>query len=97
MAVPRSPYAAEQSGNQEAEEPVQEEAPHPSLAGFKTLFFCLICLFSGSTFLIFGTALALFSQNGVFSLQWNADHWFIYAGLSLPLMLIGWRLLNRLV
>ncbi len=51
----------------------------------------LIFLLSGSVFFVFGIILWLFSDNGIFSLQWNANYWYFYFWLSIPLLFFGWR------
>lgn len=49
----------------------------------------LLLLLPGSLFLIFGLALFLFSDNGFLVFQFNGRYWFVYLGLSFPLMYFG--------
>ena len=50
-------------------------------------------------FLLVGAALALFSlvlwlfadKTGHLNLRWNAQYWYIYLLLSLPLLYLGWK------
>lgn len=51
-------------------------------------------LLSGSIFFLFGLALLLFSREGVLTLQWDGEYWYIYLGLSLILLFLGWRSLQ---
>jgi hypothetical protein len=54
----------------------------------------LLTLLLGSTLSIFAIILYLFNHNGVFTLQWNADIWYLYILVSLPLLWYGWRSLQ---
>lgn len=56
----------------------------------------LLLLLSGAVFSLFGAILALYSENGVFTLHWKSSYWPLYLGLSLPLLFFGWRTLNTL-
>ncbi len=63
----------------------------PALVSFiKPLLFLLL----GSTLLIFGFVLLLFNHHGVFTLQWNADIWYVYLLVALPLLWGGWNSLQ---
>ncbi|MFA6916437.1 MAG: hypothetical protein WC222_08570 [Parachlamydiales bacterium] len=55
----------------------------------------LLLLLLGSTLSIFALMLYLFSSNGVLTLQWNADVWYLYLVISVPLLWAGWRALNH--
>ena len=54
----------------------------------------LAFLLAGSIFLLFGLILYFFSKDGVFVLKWNANYWFIYLLVAIPLLYIGWRTLQ---
>lgn len=54
----------------------------------------LLFLVLGSTLSIFSLMLFLFSQNGVLTLQWNAEVWYLYLAVSLPLLWLGLRALK---
>lgn len=54
----------------------------------------LTMLLLGSTLSVFSLILFLFNQNGVFTLQWNADAWYLYLLVSLPLLWLGWKSLK---
>lgn len=56
----------------------------------------LTLLLLGSTLMIFGFILFLFNQKGVFTLQWNADAWYLYLLVALPLLWIGWLSLKQI-
>lgn len=53
-------------------------------------------LLSGAVFFLFGLVLLLFSQDGVLTLHWNGGLWPVFLLSSLPLLLVGWRALQRL-
>jgi len=54
----------------------------------------LVFLLAGSIFMLFGLILYFFSKDGVFVLKWNANYWFIYLLIAVPLLFIGWRTLQ---
>ena len=72
------------------------ETPEASFAEFKHVLWAITFLLSGSVFFLFGTALALFSHNGVLTLQWNGDMWFLYLLVALPLLFFGWRAWSKI-
>jgi hypothetical protein len=91
MSIPSSPYAFGALKKAEEEsEAVQSELPDEAVSNLKAAMLALLCLLSGSTLLLFGGVLALFSQNGVLTLQWNSSYWFVYLGGALLLLLLGW-------
>ena len=100
FGIPKSPYSTESSsasldsvsGNEDTEETEEQ----PALDEFKKVLITVIFLFTGSVFFIFSLALALFSQNGILTLQWDGDYWFIYILVAIPLLIIGWRSLLKL-
>lgn len=55
----------------------------------------LLLLICGSVFALFGLVLLLFSDNGVFVLKWNGDHWPFYLGTGIVFLAIGWRLVGN--
>lgn len=63
---------------------------------FKNTLLTIFCLLGGVIFFLFGLVLLLFSQQGVFTLQWKASYWIFYLLVSLPLLLIGWNKLKTL-
>lgn len=87
--APKAPYAAE--------EVVKDEETFTLLPteGLKHVLAPLALLLFGSTFFLFGIILLLFSQEGIFTLRWNANIWFMYELLAIPLLFLGWRTLNR--
>jgi len=62
----------------------------------KSVVAILSFLFLGSILLLFGVFMLVFSQNNALILKWNASYWYVYLGLSLPLLFLGWRGLNLL-
>ena len=96
--VPDSPY---QIGG---EEPVEnanadsEEAKTVSipfkLPHWESEMIPLGALLGGSVFSLFSLVLLLFSEEGVFTLQWNGNYWYLYTLVGLPLLYFGWKALE---
>ncbi len=76
----------------EEEAPVMETV---STSDSTTVFSCLLFLLGGSVFFLFGLVLWLFSQNGVFTLNWNGDYWYVYLSGGLALLGLGCRVLKQ--
>lgn len=93
-SIPRSPYSFEEEKVQVVAE--EEEAAPSSLDEFKYVVLAVTLLLSGSVFFLFGLALALFSNQGIFSLHWNSNLWYVYTLFGLPSLFFGWRALTRL-
>lgn len=91
--VPKAPYTPDEI----KEEPLFEEKK-----SYKFLFIPfetilpLVGLTSGVVFALFSLALYLFSDNGILTLQWNADYWYIYALLAAPALCLGWYSLSNI-
>lgn len=79
---------------EEEEEPPVVEAANSSDS--TTVFSSLLFLLGGSVFFLFGLVLWLFSQNGVFTLHWNGDYWYVYLSGGLALLGLGCRALKGL-
>ncbi|MEC7838977.1 MAG: hypothetical protein VX777_02935 [Chlamydiota bacterium] len=96
--VPQSPYQdSHQQFSQEAV--VREKSQLPSILPsdqMRQILFPLGLLLAGSGFFLFGLVLFLFSNNGSFTLQWNADNWYYYLVLSVAMLFFGWRALNEI-
>lgn len=58
--------------------------------------FSLLFLSIGGFLMTLGLLLFFFSEEGVLMLKWNANYWFIYCFLSLPLLYFGFRFLGSL-
>ena len=96
--VHRSPYSVAatpvpEMGTREAKEAEEIE---PSTDEFKKVVISVALLLGGSVFFLFGLALFLFSNNGIFSLHWNGAIWFVYTFMSLPMLFFGWKALMKL-
>lgn len=96
--IPKSPYGFhEEKSIHETEQHQKEHHATESESGdFKRTVLSLTFLLCGSVFFLFSMALGLFSHNGIFTLQWNANYWFIYTFLAIPLFFIGWRSLMKI-
>lgn len=95
--IPKSPYGFDDDTSEsKASQQSNEDLDAEPVDDFKRTVFALIFLLCGSVFFLFSMALGLFSHNGVFTLHWNANYWFIYTFLAIPLFFIGWRSLMKL-
>lgn len=100
QSVPAAPYKTqEKSKPVKTQEPVKpsEDIARTSFISneARTIVLPLILLLSGSVFFLFGIALLLFSQNGVFTLQWNSNYWYVCFLLAIPMLFFGWRALQQ--
>lgn len=86
-AAPRTPYLEEAAEGEQV------------LSGTKTdlreVVIPLGLLSAGSLALLFGILMLVFSQHGEFTLRWNGEYWYFYLLLSVPMLLFGWRALQR--
>lgn len=57
----------------------------------KNILLSIIALSVGSILFILGLLQIFLSTNGVLRLEWNTNHWFIYALAALPLLYFGYR------
>jgi hypothetical protein len=87
--VPASPYTAPSQAEEEPEEKSFSNDP-------KSLILSVAFLLSGAAFALFGLILWLFAdQTGHLNLRWNAEYWFVYLLLSLPLLYLGWKAVQQ--
>lgn len=87
--VPPAPYPIK-----EEEKSVEEPAASNE---FRSIAFSLTFLLLGSVLSIFSLILALFADaNGIFTLRWQAQYWYIYLILAIPLLYFGWRASSQL-
>lgn len=103
---PVTPYTSNpqdlDSREEELDEDFDEEAleklerPIQSSSEFKTIVLPIVFLVSGAFCFIFSLIMYFFANDGVFTLRWNANYWFIYILLSLPLLFVGWRTLRQI-
>lgn len=78
-------------------EETQEVSAEPSHTTEATnVFSSLLFLLGGSVFCLFGLVLWLFSQDGVFTLHWNGDYWYVYTTGGAALLFLGWRTMRHL-
>jgi len=61
----------------------------------KHVVFSLLFLLGAMVLLLFGVLLVLFSQQGLLTLSWNGDYWFMYVFLSIPLFALGVNSLTK--
>lgn len=98
LEVPKSPY--DLSPNLDEEQPenskTETEEIQPAVDDFKSSMAAVALLLSGSVLLLFSLVLALFSRDGVLTLQWDGTIWHIYLLVGVPLFLLGWRSLMKI-
>lgn len=74
----------------QTKEEVSEESRESN--PFQTATLAISTLLLGTVLAIFSLILALFSNsNGIFTLSWNGEWWYIYLILAIPLLWVGWR------
>lgn len=96
-SIPESPYQFEDADNSE-EPSSSEEAGDEEEVGsdyWKAELVPMGLLFAGSIFSLFGLALLLFAEDGVLTLKWNGDYWYLYLLLGVPFLTFGWRALQQ--
>jgi hypothetical protein len=72
----------------------RHEAAEPTFASHVAhVILALFALLGGSFFFFFGLLVLMFSQNGVFRLEWNAASWPYFVGSAVTLLIVGiWSL-----
>ena len=74
---------------------VQQPTEEKLSSEMKLVIVTLTLLSAGALFLLFGSILLLFSQEGFFTLQWNASYWYVYLIGGIAMLVLGWRALER--
>lgn len=95
-AVPKSPYISEPIEQEPKETKSVYNERETGLDEFKFTFLSTLLLLSGAVFALFGAVLFFFSKNGIFRLEWDANFWFFYLILSLPMLYLGWKILHKI-
>lgn len=90
--VPKAPYIPEDKN--EAVPVKEKKIWKIEFSSFETVI-PLILLTTGTVFTLFALALYLFANNGMFTLQWDADYWYIYALIAVPALCLGWYTLQH--
>jgi len=100
--APPAPYSPEQFAEEERPqaaaktmdgETLQKQA---AIEGASLVLTPMTLLIGGSFFFFFSLVLLLFSQEGVFTLKWNASHWYLYLLTGLLMLFFGWKTLRRI-
>lgn len=91
-SIPESPYAINKKEDEEEEE---ETNLSQAKADIKEVILPLGFLSSGTLFFLFGLVLWMFSEDGVFTLTWSGEYWYLYLLFSLPLLFLGWIALKK--
>jgi len=95
--IPQAPYAQPMSAAAIHDATDSQERPlTQQTANWKMIMAPLFFLLSGSVFFLFGFLMLLFSNNGLFTLQWNANYWYLYLLVSVPFLYFGWHTLESI-
>lgn len=99
--IPVSPFGetrpeGEEASNEDATLSNEQAIGALSEDNAKITTITMCFLLAGSMSLLFGFAQLLFSQNGVFSLQWSSHFWYIYLLIAIPLLFFGWNSLQKI-
>jgi hypothetical protein len=94
--IPKAPYSPPQGEGAGA----QEEAPalkseHAANSLFRSIFLPITLLTAGLFSILFAGILLLFSTQGVLTLEWDGELWYLYAIAGTPLLFFGWRFLEK--
>lgn len=92
--IPKAPYTPEDEIKNEVISIKEKKNWKIELSTFETVI-PLVLLTTGTVFTLFALALYLFANNGLFTLQWNADYWYIYALVAVPALCLGWYTLQH--
>lgn len=92
-AAPQPPFdiLGKPASSTNAVEESSESDEATSSSETTTVFSSILFLLGGSVFFLFGLVLWLFSHNGVFTLHWNGDYWYVYLSGGAALLFLGWR------
>lgn len=90
--VPPSPYTRETDGKNNEQDEAEAAAVRSEM---QKVVYPLILLSGGAMGFLFGFVLLFFSQEGLFTLSWNANYWYVYLGAALPMLAGGWKALKR--
>lgn len=93
--VPASPFEAEKPVAKKEEYVEDEPLVHQSNGEMSVVAIPMSLLLGGTVFFLFGIILYLFSREGVFTLHWNGEYWYLYQLLALPMLYFGWKALQR--
>lgn len=74
----------------------EEEEAEGASEGSGAVLLPLLFLLCGSSLLLFGALLWLFSVDGMLTLRWNARWAPLYLAVAFPLFLFGWKALYQL-
>lgn len=91
-AIPKAPYLPIEEGPQE-EQTIKSERSEDHL--LQSIFLPIILLTAGLFSLLFAAILFLFSTNGVLTLEWDGELWYLYPIVGVPLLLVGLKLLLK--
>lgn len=105
MEAPLSPYTTGQrenwdeepdydSADRNWEDGLQEKAAKElrgSQERMQQVLLPLLCLSFGSVFFIFGLVLLIFGHDGILTLQWNAERWYVFLLPATALLYFGWH------
>jgi hypothetical protein len=77
-------------------DPMLETPSNEEQVPVKNSLWPIMIFFAGMNFSILGIMQLLFSKGGVLRLEWDANYWFFYFLLGLPLLLLGYKKVQKL-
>jgi hypothetical protein len=90
-----APNASKTRPEENLEEEDQELIPETTEEA-KNIFVPTILMTLGAQLLIFGILMLIFSSNGAMILKWDARLWYFYVLSSIPLLIFGFKSVNKL-
>lgn len=96
-AVPKAPYSPQDGSAEEVHEEasIALKSEHTEESLFRSIFLPITLLTGGLFSLLFALILFLFSTNGVLTLEWDGELWYLYAIAGAPLLFSGWKFLEK--
>lgn len=99
MNTQQSLYPTPQAAKARPEETFEEEVDEPvpqATEEAKNIFGPTILMTLGAQLLLFGLLMLIFSSNGSMVLKWDARLWYFYVLASIPLLIFGFKSVNKL-
>lgn len=89
--IPTAPYPSQEVNE---EPPLEKTETYPN--DVKTFAIPLALFLLGSVLILFSLILLIFSDSqGILTLNWNGNYWFIYLLIGIPLTYLGWRVASN--
>jgi hypothetical protein len=94
--IPKAPYSPQEGSLEGVQEEVTAaKLEHSEDSMFRSVFLPITLLTGGLFSLLFAAILFLFATNGVLTLEWDGELWYLYAIAAVPLLFSGWKFLEK--